>query len=448
MARPKKTLASTIDPTQIQNPSQIPPPGSQFSGSSPQGLVDVYFGTLPGDIDAQPAAKELLGTAPDTGSQSNADYIYKQVSAVYGSVDLPSFQSPSGHTVKSLVFVSGSTQGGYGAFHIEGNSQADFDRIVVDSLNVSGSYSAGSGLGTTISPANVKIPHLFPMFAGTSGLLGVVHTDDPRLKKAKPAAIQEALRTVTQCTAALKAAAETRNRSAIPAKTPARPHHDQAKTQPADAARQLVQANQELLKLVRAAASAVAGRQYLSTALFAAEIVESFQLLTGKANPGNTDGEAVSRVLAFKLAPEIALIPGFSGAVAQQWWQDGHPDWVNDNSQNDQSTDGNGAGVMFLEFLTDYLGVSLDRILQRMPATGGAPLGQTYVALLTDLPELANVAGANGASAFQKMISLLQQNAQNPDGSLNLPADGNPFTNMPNAQQGGLSQSNIPVHAV
>jgi hypothetical protein len=448
MARPKKTLASTMDPTQIQNPSQIPPQGSQFSGSSPQGLVDVYFGTLPGDIDAQPAAKELLGTAPDTGSQSNADYIYKQVSAVYGGVDLPSFQSPSGNSIKSLVFVSGSTQGGYGAFHIEGNSQADFDRIVVDSLNVSGSYSAGSGLGTAISPANVKIPHLFPMFTGTSGLLGVVQTDDPKLKKAKPPAIQEALKMVTQCTAALRAAAETRNRSTIPAKTSARSQHDQAKTQQADAPRQLIQANQELLKLVRAAASAVSGRQYLSTALFAAEIVESFQLLTGKANPGNTDGEAVSRVLAFKLAPEIALIPGFSGAVAQQWWQDGHPDWVNDNSQNDQSTDGNGAGVMFLEFLTDYLGVPLDRILRRMPATGGAPLGQTYVALLTDFPELANLAGANGASAFQKMISLLQQNAQNSDGSLNLPADGNPFPSIPNAQQGGLSQSNIPVHAV
>lgn len=448
MARHKKTLAHTIDPTQIQNPSQIPPQGSQFSGSSPQGLADVYFGTLRGDIDAQPAAKELLGTAPDTGSQSNADYIYKQVSALYGGVDLPSFQSPSGNSVKSLLFVSGSTQGGYGAFHIEGNSQADFDRIVVDSLNVSGSYSAGSGLGTAISPANVKIPHLFPMFTGTSGLLGVIHAGDPRLKKAKPAAIQEVLRMATQCISALEAAAKTRNRSAIPGKTSSLGLRDQGKIHQADPTRELVQANQELLKLVRAAAGAVSGRQYLSTVLFAAEIVESFQLLTGKANPGNTDGEAVSRVLAFKLAPEIALIPGFSGAVAQQWWQDGHPDWVNDNSQNDQSTDGNGAGVMFLEFLTDYLGVPLDRILQRMPAAGGAPLGQTYVALLNDFPDLANVAGANGAAAFQKMISLLQQNVQNPDGSLNLPADGNPFPSMPNAQQGGLSQSNIPVHAV
>src|SRR5215471_8665880 len=152
MPRHKKTVTHTIDPTQIQNPSEIPPQGSQSLGSSSQGLVDVYFGTLAGDIDAHPSAKELLGTAPDTGSLSNADYIYKQVSAVYGGVDLPSFQSPSGNSVKSLVFVSGSSQGGYGAFHIEGTSQADFDRIVVDSLNVSGSYSPGSGLGTAMAP--------------------------------------------------------------------------------------------------------------------------------------------------------------------------------------------------------------------------------------------------------------------------------------------------------
>jgi len=439
MAAPKKALTSTTtDPTLIQKPSQIPPQGSQFTGRSSQGLVDVYSGTLPGDIDAQPAAKELLGTAPDTGALSNADYIYKQVSALYGGVDLPSFQSPSGNSVKSLVFVSGSSQGGYGAFHIEGNSQADFDRIVVDSLNVSGSYSAGSGFGSAIAPVDVQIPHLFPMLAGTSDLLGVVHTSDPRLKKAKPAAIQEALRLATQSALALRTAVETRNYSSVPAKISSQRTHDHDKAHHAEPARQLVQANQELLGLVRAAASATVGRQYLSTALFAAEIVESFQLLTGKANAGNTDGEAVSRVLAFKLAPEIALVPGFSGAVAQQWWQDGHPDFVNDNSQSDQSTDGNGAGVMFLEFLTDYLGVPMDRILKAMPATNGAPLGQTYLALLKDFSQLANVAGADGASAFQKMIALLQQNAQNPDGSLNLPADGNPFPAMPNSKQGGL----------
>ncbi len=50
MTAPKKALASTLDPSQIQNPSQIPPPGSQFVGQSAQKLVDVYFGTVAGDF--------------------------------------------------------------------------------------------------------------------------------------------------------------------------------------------------------------------------------------------------------------------------------------------------------------------------------------------------------------------------------------------------------------
>lgn len=435
---------STIDPTQIQNPSEIPPSGSNFVGLSAQGLVDVFSGTLPGDIDAQPSAKELLETALGTGPLSNADYIYKQVSALYGGADLPSFQSPSGNNVKSVVFVSGSDQGSYGAFHIQGATQADFDRIVVDSLNASGSDSAGSGLPHAMSPLEAKLPYLLPIYRGSSDLLGVFHPSHPRLKTAKPAVIRVALVIATQSILALKTALETRNAAAIPQGLPKQEIHESSKHTHAELARRLVQLNQNILGLVGAAVRAVASRQYLSTALFAAEIVESFQTLTGKADPGHTDGEAVSRVLAFKLAPEIALIPGFNSAVSQQWWQDGHPDFVNDNSQNDQSTDGNAAGVMFLEFLTDYLGVPLDQILLRMPATGGAPLGQTYVALLNDLPQLAQVAGRDGVSAFQKMISLLQQNTQNPDGSLNLPADGNPFPGMPGAKQGGLFAGKAP----
>jgi hypothetical protein len=348
---------ATIDPTQIQRASEIPPSGRQFVGSSPSGLVDVYSGTLDGDVDAPQSAQELLTTESDTGGLSNADYIYTQLSTLYGGVQLPDFQSPSGNTVKSVVFVSGSSQGGYGAFHIPG-TQADFDRIVVDSLNASGNYSSDSGLGNAIAPAAVTLPHLFPALRSSAVIL-------------------------------------------------------------------------------RADAPAT-GRQFLSTALFAAEVVESFQTLTGKADPGQTDGEAVSRVLAFKLAPEIALVSGFSAGVAQQWWSDGQPDFVNDNSQNDQSTDGNGAGVMFLLFLTDFLGIPMDQILAAMPATNGAPLGQTYVALLTSHPELAQVAGTDGPSAFQAMVALLQQNAQNPDGSLNLSAAGNPFPGIQGARQGGL----------
>jgi len=50
----------TIDPQQINDPSEIPPQGAHPVGLSPQGLVDVYCGTIPGDTGAQPSAKELL----------------------------------------------------------------------------------------------------------------------------------------------------------------------------------------------------------------------------------------------------------------------------------------------------------------------------------------------------------------------------------------------------
>lgn len=438
---------STTDPAQIQNAAGIPPQGATFAGVSPGGVA-VYSGTLTGDIDAAPAAKELLETALDTGTDLNADYIYKQCSALYANAQLPDFAISEGGNnikVKALTFVSGSAQGGYGAFHFPG-TQADFDRIVVDSLDASGSYSAGSGLGNALAPIKGR-KHLFPMFRGGHDLLGVIHGGDPRLKGVKGDTLREALGIAGQSITALKTAIETRDPSRAPERGVAQ--HGYGAVKESDdvpqLTRKLILANQSLLGLTDAALAASGGRQYLSTALFCAELVESFETLTGKANAGQTDGEAVSRVVAFKLAPEIALIPGFSGAVTQQWWKDGQPDYVSaDNTQNDQSTDGNGSGVMFLLFLTDYLGVALDEILLRMPNTqgNGAPLGNTYVNILKGRPELAQVAGADGRAAFQKMVALLQQNSVNPDGSLNLPANGNPFPGMPGAKQGGLFSQN------
>lgn len=434
---------STTDPAQIQNAAGIPPQGATFAGVSPGGVA-VYSGTLPGDIDAAPAAKELLETAPDTGADVNADYIYKQCSALYGNAQLPDFAISEGGNninVKALTFVSGSAQGGYGAFHFPG-TQEDFDRIVVDSLDASGSYSPGSGLGNALAPIKAR-KHLFPMFRGGHDLLGVIHEGDLRLKGVKADTLREALGIAGQSITALKTVIETRDPSRAPKRGVA--HHGYGAVKESDdvpqLTRKLILANQSLLGLTDAALAASGGRQYLSTALFCAELVESFETLTGKGNAGQTDGEAVSRVVAFKLAPEIALIPGFSGVVTQQWWKDGKPDYVSaDNSQNDQSTDGNGSGVMFLLFLTDYLGVALDEILLRMPDSqgNGAPLGNTYVNILKAHPELAQVAGQDGKAAFQKMVALLQQNAVNPDGSLNLPANGNPFPGMPGAKQGGL----------
>lgn len=435
-------LARTIDPTQIQKPSQIPPLGSQYTGLSGEKLVEVYNGTLQGDIDAPPSAKELLGPAPDTGGLSNADYVYSQVSAVFGGVDLPSFKGPSGNDVVSVAFVSGSGQGGYGAFHFPG-TQIQFDRIVVDSLNVGGTYSAGSGL-SSMGLVSLRIPHLFPIYRGIDDLLSIVHRSDSRLKGAKPDRLKDVLSAATRNSIALSAALEARDPSKAPNKNfpDIKPYSKKSELSESD---YLVHLNRTILSLTAEIARISGGRQYLSTALFTAEIVESFQKLTSKADPGQTDGEALSRVLAYKITPEIALVPGFNSAVTQQWWKDGAHDYANDNSQNDQSTDGNGAGVMFLEFLNDYLGVPMDTILDHMPSTNGAELGQTYANLLKDNPNLEKVAGPDGASAFKKMVSLLQQNAVSLDGSLNLPANGNPFSGMPGSKQGGLLSKNPPA---
>src|SRR5262249_34938939 len=108
---------STIDPRDIRSAAEIPPPGSQFQGTSPRRLVDAYYGTVDGDVDAPPAARELLAPAPDTGGLANADYIYTQLARLYNA-DLPAVQSPTGNDVKSVAFVSGSLRGPYGAFHI------------------------------------------------------------------------------------------------------------------------------------------------------------------------------------------------------------------------------------------------------------------------------------------------------------------------------------------
>jgi len=436
-ARKRAQSTATIDPTQIQNSAGIPPTHSQFVGISIQRLVDIYNGKLRGDVDAVPAAEELRAAAPGMPDTSNADLIYAQVSKLYGGPDLPSFQSPSGNSVKSLVFVSGSTQGGYGAFHINDGAQADFDRIVVDSLTASGKYSADSGLSSPVAHLGPKRAYLLPLYNEGTALRSVLDSKDSLLRAFTREAIQRSLKIAAHSAVALQHAIE----SGDPALCPKKSSQDlgqAAGASHAELGREVVEANKKVLGLVATATTATSSRKYLSTALFAAELVESFQTLTGKGDPGRTDGEAVSRVLGFKLAPEIALVPGFNVGVTQQWWQDGHPDFVNDNSQDDQSTNGNAAGVMFLLFLNDYLGIPLDHILNRMPATNGTPLGQIYDALVADFPAFKNSVGAEGPAAFAKMISLLQQNAQNPDGTLNLPANGNPFPSMHGSAQGGL----------
>src|SRR5260370_10673783 len=429
----------TIDPQQINGPSELPPQGAHPVGLSPEGVVGVGCETTPGDTAPHRAAKELVGPAADTGGLANADYIYKQVSKLYGGAELPAFKSPSGNDVKALVFVSGSSQGSYGAFHLNiPGDQADFDKIVLDSLDVSAHYKAGlideTGRASEKEARGRRTGLLTPHH-GPADLLSITHAGDPRLKAAKPTDIRCALTLGAQSIRALTKIVETRNASAAPGE---REHTSRGTKE--EPIHQLTRMNRDLQALVRAAVGGSTGRQYLSTALFTAELVESFQTLTKNADPGKTDGEAVSRIVGYKLAPEISLIPGFNALVVQQWWQDGNQDFVNINCQDDRSANANGAGGVVLQSLNDYLGVPMGKIIQHMPKKGGAPLGQTYVNLLRDDSSLASAAGDSGDSAFRKMVSLLET-IQISDGSLDLPANGNPFSAMPNAKQGGLFEA-------
>ena len=443
----------TVDPTRISSSSEIPPAHANHLKSSARGWVDVYCGTLPGDIDAPPAANELLAIGPDTGGLANADYIYNRIASLYGA-DLPTQRSPSGADVKALVFVSGSRTGAYGAFHfpaMEADSRStvlDLDRIVVDSVESSGSYTPGSTLSASSSEARLDPhavqsgtgPHSLQVFRSGTGphslaLLDVINPNDPRLKQAPREEIHKAYLIVAQSILALKAALEAKCLSAKPPQADSRHSRELSE---AELIQGLIAMNREALSLVGSVAEATGARRYLSTALFAAELAESFAQLSNTAAPGKTDGEAVSRVVASKLAPEISLIPGFSSAVAQRWWQDGRKDYVTRNVAKDTDVNANGAGVLFLLFLTDYLGVPLAEVIRHMPAAGGAPLAQTYVRLLSDYPRLETVAGKDGDAAFAKMTELLSEHVLAADGTLNLPADGNPFSHISGARQGGL----------
>jgi hypothetical protein len=432
----------TIDPTSIQGSSGIPPTGAVFVGVSPQDQVSIYHGTVAGDVDAAPSAQELLKTAPDTGGLTNADYIYSQISKLNGGVQLPVFTDPNGNQVKSLIYVSGSSQGPYGAFHIDDAGQTGFDKIVVDSLNASGNYSTGSSLIKPLPSTSGMV------YNGPNGLFKVTDISDPRLQSTNANQLLQAIASQEQSNRALMTYLTTGNPAAAPSRLTGVVNNSSLTK--AQLAQKLTGLNQSVNSLMKAVAASSPGRQYLSTALYAAELTESFEQLGSYANAGQTDGEALSRWTAFSLAPEIALVPGFNSAVTQQWWQDGHPDWVNNNSQSDQSTDGNAAGVMFLGFLNHYLGIPLDQIIKNMPATqgdNGSPLGDTYVNLTKQYPKLAGevaqlagsgATGATGQDAFNAMINLLTKNAANSNGTLNLPANGDPYLSMPGAVNGGL----------
>lgn len=144
-----------------------------------------------------------------------------------------------------------------------------------------------------------------------------------------------------------------------------------------------------------------------------AEIVEVFEAAINNGwDCGRTNGESLSRVLAFELHPEIAAE---FNQTEQDWWAQGHTDHVNDNSAGDTDQVASGCGDLFLYYLHSQLTFGWDAIAQ----AGGQTLGACYQALT----------GYDPAQGFNDFITALTTIDRG--GTLNLPASGNPFPLKP-----------------
>src|SRR3989440_7605434 len=111
-----------------------------------------------------------------------------------------------------------------------------------------------------------------------------------------------------------------------------------------------------------------------------AEIVEVFEAAINNGwDCAVTNGESLSRVLAFERHPEIAAE---FNPTEQDWWAQGHRDYVNDNSAGDTDQIASGCGDIFLYYPPLQPTFGWDAIC----ATGGATLGACYQPLTRYIP--------------------------------------------------------------
>jgi hypothetical protein len=151
----------------------------------------------------------------------------------------------------------------------------------------------------------------------------------------------------------------------------------------------------------------------LAPGFLTAEVVEVFEAAIDNGwDCGYTNGEALSRVLAFERHPGIAA--NFND-TEQDWWAQGHRDFVNDNSAGDTDAVANGCGDLFLYYLHSQLTFSWDAICR----AGGKTLGACYEAL-TRYP------ARQGFSDFVAALKRVEK-----EGRLVLPTSGNPFPIKP-----------------
>ena len=140
-----------------------------------------------------------------------------------------------------------------------------------------------------------------------------------------------------------------------------------------------------------------------------AEIVEVFEAAINNGwDCAVTNGESLSRVLAFERHPEIAAE---FNQTEQDWWAQGHRDYVNDNSAGDTDQIAAGCGDLFLYYLHAQLTFDWTTVC----GAGGPTLGATYQSLTGYDPQ-------QGFNDFVAALSTIDQG-----GTLALPPSGNPF---------------------
>jgi hypothetical protein len=174
----------------------------------------------------------------------------------------------------------------------------------------------------------------------------------------------------------------------------------------------------------------------VANGLVAAEVVEVFEAAQGRGwDCGHTNGEGLSRVLAFERSPTLGQ--DFVN-TEQFWWSNGHADYVNDNSATDQDEAGNGCATLFLFYLHSQLSYTWEQIV----AAAGATLGATYQQLT----------GVDPRSGFQDFVLRLAT-LDNGSGQLSLPTSGDPFPisqqapSAPTAPAGGPGAAAAPANS-
>src|SRR5436305_4936538 len=147
----------------------------------------------------------------------------------------------------------------------------------------------------------------------------------------------------------------------------------------------------------------------LAPGFLTAEIVEVFEAAINNGwDCAVTNGESLSRVLAFERHPEIAME---FNPTEQDWWAQGHRDYINDNSACVTELIASVGGYLFLY----YLHYQLTLVWSHVGGAGGPTLGATYQALT----------GYDPKQGFADFIAALRSIDQG--GTLTLPPSGNPF---------------------